>query len=58
MRPRIPAFLGALALVVLRLVAVNESYNGTLAPDASVTVGFIGTYTNSDASPTAVTCDT
>jgi endoglucanase len=37
------------------ITAVNESYNGTLAPDAAVTIGFTGTYTNSDASPTAFT---
>jgi endoglucanase len=35
--------------------AAAESYNATIAPGASVTVGFTGTYTSSDASPTAFT---
>lgn len=35
----------------------NESYNGTVAAGASLTnVGVQGTYTSSDALPTAVTC--
>jgi O-glycosyl hydrolase len=33
----------------------NASYNGSIAPNASVTVGFQGTWTNSDAAPTAFT---
>jgi acetylxylan esterase len=33
----------------------NASYNGTIAPGGSVTVGFQGTWTNSDAVPTAFT---
>jgi hypothetical protein len=31
----------------------NASYNGAIAPGANVTVGFQGTWTNSDASPTS-----
>jgi endo-1,4-beta-xylanase len=33
----------------------NASYNGAIAPGGSVTVGFQGTWTNSDAAPTAFT---
>ncbi len=33
----------------------NASYNGTLAPNASVTDGFQGSWTNSNASPTSFT---
>ena len=33
----------------------NASYNGSIAPNGSVTVGFQGTWTNSDAAPTAFT---
>ncbi|MBV9445374.1 MAG: cellulose binding domain-containing protein [Streptosporangiaceae bacterium] len=29
----------------------NASYNGTIAPGASTSVGFQGTWTNSDAPP-------
>jgi hypothetical protein len=35
------------------VTATNESYNATIAPSASVTIGFTGTYTSSDASPTS-----
>jgi endoglucanase len=35
------------------VTAVNESYNATIAPSTSVTIGFTGTYTTSDASPTS-----
>jgi endoglucanase len=35
------------------VTATNESYNATIAPSASVTIGFTGTYTNSDAAPTS-----
>jgi endoglucanase len=35
--------------------AVNESYNSTIAAGASVVIGFTGTYTTSDANPTAFT---
>jgi endoglucanase len=35
------------------VTATNESYNATIAPSASVTVGFTGTYTSSVASPTS-----
>ena len=31
----------------------NASYNGSIAPNGSVTVGFQGTWTNSDAAPTS-----
>jgi Glycosyl hydrolase family 12/Cellulose binding domain len=34
----------------------NASYNGSVDPGDSVTVGFGGTYTSSDASPTSVNC--
>jgi hypothetical protein len=34
---------------------MNESYNGVLAPSASVTFGFLGTWTSSNTAPT-VTC--
>jgi acetylxylan esterase len=33
----------------------NASYNGTIAPGGSITDGFQGTWTNSDAAPTAFT---
>jgi hypothetical protein len=33
----------------------NASYNGAIAPGASITDGFQGTWTNSDAAPTAFT---
>jgi endoglucanase len=35
------------------VTATNESYNATIAPSGSVTIGFTGTYTNSDAAPTS-----
>ncbi len=35
-----------------QVTATAESYNATIAPSASVTVGFTGTYTNSNAAPT------
>jgi endoglucanase len=35
------------------VTAVNESYNATIAPAGSVTIGFTGTFTSSDAAPTA-----
>ncbi|MGE5292358.1 MAG: GH12 family glycosyl hydrolase domain-containing protein [Micromonosporaceae bacterium] len=38
------------------VTAKNMSYNGTLAPGASTTFGFTGTYTSSNASPTSLTC--
>ena len=34
-----------------QVTATAESYNATIAPAGSVTVGFTGTYNNSDASP-------
>ncbi len=33
----------------------NESYNGTIAAGGSASVGFQGTWTNSDAAPTSFT---
>jgi hypothetical protein len=33
----------------------NESYNNTIAAGGNVTLGFQGTWTNSDAAPTAFT---
>ncbi len=36
-----------------RVTATAESYNSTIAPSGSVTVGFTGTFTSSDASPTS-----
>jgi cellulase/cellobiase CelA1 len=38
-----------------KVTATAESYNSTIAPSGSVTVGFTGSYTNSDASPTSFT---
>ena len=35
------------------VTAINESYNATIAPAGSVTIGFTGTFTSSDAAPTA-----
>jgi endoglucanase len=35
------------------VTATAESYNATIAPSGSVTIGFTGTYTSSDASPTS-----
>ena len=35
------------------VTAANESYNATIAPGGSVTIGFTGTYTSSDAAPTS-----
>jgi cellulase/cellobiase CelA1 len=37
------------------VTAANESYNASIAPGSSASFGFTGTYTNSDASPTAFT---
>jgi len=34
---------------------INASYNGTIAPGGSTSVGFQGTWTSSDAAPTAFT---
>jgi hypothetical protein len=36
-----------------RVTVTNASYDGTIAPSASVTIGFIGSGTGSDAPPTA-----
>jgi endoglucanase len=31
----------------------NESYNSSIAPSASVTIGFTGSYSSSNAAPVA-----
>jgi cellulase/cellobiase CelA1 len=36
-----------------KVVATGESYNAAIAAAGSVTIGFTGTYTNSDASPSS-----
>jgi endoglucanase len=36
-----------------KVTATSESYNATIAASGSVTIGFTGTYTNSNASPTS-----
>ena len=33
------------------VIAASESYNATIAPGGSVTIGFTGTYTSSDTPP-------
>jgi hypothetical protein len=38
------------------VTVTNQSYNGTLAPGASTTVGFTGTYSGSSAAPSSVSC--
>jgi hypothetical protein len=35
------------------VTAADESYDATISPQASVTVGFTGTYTSNDTAPTA-----
>ena len=35
------------------VTAANESYNATIVPGGAVTIGFTGTYTSSDTSPTS-----
>jgi len=37
------------------VIAKNLDYNGTLAPGASVQIGFNGTWTSSNPEPTAFT---
>jgi cellulase/cellobiase CelA1 len=39
-----------------QVTVTNMSYDGTIQPGASVSVGFTGTYTNSNASPGSITC--
>ena len=34
----------------------NASYNGSLAPGATATVGFTATYSGSNSPPSAVAC--
>ena len=36
-----------------KVTAAGESYDATIAAAGSVTIGFTGTYTNSDASPSS-----
>jgi cellulase/cellobiase CelA1 len=38
------------------VTVTNESYNGTLAPGASTTLGFNGTYSGSNTAPSSVSC--
>jgi cellulase/cellobiase CelA1 len=38
-----------------QVTATNMSYDAAIAPGSSVNFGFTGTFTNSDASPTAFT---
>ena len=38
------------------VTVTNQSYNGTLAPGASTTVGFTGTYSGSNDAPASVSC--
>jgi cellulose 1,4-beta-cellobiosidase len=38
-----------------KVSVTSQSYNGSLAPGSSVTVGFTGSYASSDASPTVFT---
>jgi cellulase/cellobiase CelA1 len=38
------------------VTVTNESYNGTLAPGASTTLGFNGSWSGSNTSPSSVSC--
>jgi cellulase/cellobiase CelA1 len=38
------------------VTVTNESYNGTLAPGASTTLGFNGSYSGSNTAPSSVSC--
>jgi Cellulose binding domain len=38
---------------VAGITITNASYNGTISPGGNTTLGFQGTWTNSDATPTA-----
>ncbi len=38
------------------VTVTNQSYNGTLAPGASTTVGFTATYAGSNTAPSSVSC--
>ena len=38
------------------VTVTNESYNGRLAPGASTTLGFNGTYSGSNTAPSSVSC--
>jgi cellulose 1,4-beta-cellobiosidase len=38
------------------VTVTSESYDATLAPGATATIGFTGTYASSDASPSSVSC--
>ena len=48
-------FNGGFAQAGENATLTNASYNGTIAAGASITDGFQGTWTNSDAAPTAFT---
>jgi cellulose 1,4-beta-cellobiosidase len=39
------------------ITAANLSYNGTIAAGGNTTFGWQGTWTNSDAAPTSITCN-
>ena len=38
------------------VTVTSESYDGTLAPGASTTVGFTATYSGSNTAPSSVSC--
>jgi hypothetical protein len=38
------------------VTVTNASYDGTLAPGASATVGFTATYAGSNTAPSSVSC--
>ena len=38
------------------VTVTNESYNGTLAPGASTTIGFTATYSGSNTAPSSLSC--
>jgi hypothetical protein len=46
-------FNGGFSMSGENATLTNASYNGTIAPNASVTDGFQGTFTSNDASPTS-----
>jgi endo-1,4-beta-xylanase len=47
------AFNGGFSQTGANATLTNASYNGTIAPGASITDGFQGTWTSSDANPTS-----
>jgi endo-1,4-beta-xylanase len=50
-------FNGGYAQTGENATLTNASYNGTIAPGASITDGFQGTWTSSDANPTSFSLD-